>query len=161
MKLIFLIAIVYLLIEFLNRKPKSTQEKNKLEKAIDKAANTFNKSVKETQEILSTPAGKSIVDVQTLDTVLPFTSAKKDLTELNTTEEEALPVIASDSKVFTSNKESVANQTDLTKALALDQTKLTKNPSMSFNPIFTNEFQGLGEDPAAGLPVHEKNTEDN
>ena len=77
MKLIFLIAVVYLLIEFLNRKPKNTQEKNKFDKAIDKVANTFVKSVKETREVLSTPAKKSIVDVQTLDTILVFTQEKK------------------------------------------------------------------------------------
>ena len=68
MKFLFLIAAVYLTIEYLNylrrKENKEESEKNNLEKAIDKA-------VEETKEALSTPAKKSVIDVQSLDTVLP------------------------------------------------------------------------------------------
>ena len=79
MKLIFLIAFGYLLIEFLNRKPKEAADTTGLKKAVNKAADTLHEVVEETKEALSTPAKKSVVNVQSLDTVLSGTSVEKSV----------------------------------------------------------------------------------
>jgi len=110
--------------------------------------------------VLSTPSKKSIVDVQTLDTILVFTPEKKDIAEVKVTVKEPLPVTPSETKEFTSNKKSVVNQTDSTKESVFDQTNLTQDPSMRFKPILTNESEDSVEDQFTDPPVHEENTED-
>jgi len=92
MKLIFLVAFVYLLIEFFNRKDQDATNKNDFEKAFDKAANTIDEVVEETKDALRTPAKKSVIDVQSLDTVLPSTPVEE------TVEREIISEIPSKSK---------------------------------------------------------------
>ena len=75
MKFLFLIAATYLIIEYLNylrrKENKEEVDKNSFEKVVDKATDSIEKIVEETKEILSTPAKKSVVDIQSLDPVLP------------------------------------------------------------------------------------------
>ena len=88
MKFIFLFAFVYLLIEFLNRKAKDSANKNKLNEILDKATDTMDKAVENTKEALSTPAKKSVVNVQSLDTVLPSPLVQETIEEASVKEKE-------------------------------------------------------------------------
>tara|TARA_B100000029_G_C17058288_1_gene772172 strand:+ start:127 stop:411 length:285 start_codon:yes stop_codon:yes gene_type:complete len=79
MSFLFLIAATYLMIEYLSylkrQNNKEDGDKNGLEKLVDKATKSFKKVVDETKENLSTPAKKSVIDIQSLDAIL--LSAKK------------------------------------------------------------------------------------
>ena len=84
MKLLFLIATTYLIIEYLSylkrKEIKEEQAQNGLEKVVDKATQSIKQVVDEAKENLGTPAKKSVVDIQSLDTVLP-SSKKVELVE--------------------------------------------------------------------------------
>ncbi len=75
MKFLFLIAATYLIIEYLNylrrKENKEEVDKNSFEKVVDKATESIEKVVEETKETLSTPAKKSVVDIQPLDPISP------------------------------------------------------------------------------------------
>ena len=86
MEILFVIAIAYLTIEYLAylklKENKEEEDKNGLEKVVDKATKSIQKVVDETKETFRTPAKKSVIDIQSLNTVLK-SSKKENLKEMN------------------------------------------------------------------------------
>ncbi len=145
MKLLFLIAATYLIIEYLNylkrKESKEEGEKTIIEKAVDKATETIDKVVEETKEALSTPAKKSVFDVQSLDTGLPSAPVEETVVEEPVCEIPSEPVREStieeiqqsiDDSVVASKEELKAEESPVAEQLEIKEPVTPVDPSVAF-----------------------------
>ena len=117
MTFLFLIAATYLIVEYLNysksKLDKEEAAKNSFEKLVDKATKLIEQAIQEIKESFRTPAKKSVVDIQSLETIFTSTmkvDSLKDALKVEEIGSEVDPVIALESKISFDSEESDNDQ---------------------------------------------------